>query len=69
VEEMDKAKVNTLSAVDGISAVSEEAAASSAEVGQTALSAQNAAKDLNDVIKDLSSAADSLTTELTGFKL
>ena len=29
----------------------------------------NAAKDLNDVIKDLSGAADSLTTELTGFKL
>ena len=69
VEEMEKAKVNTLSAVDGISAVSEEAAASSAEVGQTALDAQNAAKNLNDVIKDLSGAADSLTTELTGFKL
>ena len=69
VEEMEKAKVNTLSAVDGISAVSEEAAASSAEVGATALNAQNAAKDLNDVIKDLSSAADSLTNELTGFKL
>ncbi len=69
VAEMEKAKVNTLSAVDGISAVSEEAAASSAEVGQIALAAQNAAKDLNDVIKDLSSAADSLTTELMGFKL
>ncbi|MBO4456279.1 MAG: methyl-accepting chemotaxis protein [Butyrivibrio sp.] len=69
VEEMEKAKVNTLSAIDGISAVSEEAAASSSEVGETALAAQNAAKDLNDVIKDLSSAADSLTTELTGFKL
>lgn len=69
VAEMESAKVNTLSAVDGISAVSEEAAASSAEVGQTALSAQNAAKDLDDVVKDLSSAADSLTTELTGFKL
>lgn len=69
VAEMEKAKVNTLSAVDGISAVSEEAAASSAEVGATALAAQNAAKDLNDVIKDLSGAADSLTTELTGFKL
>ncbi|MCR5277928.1 MAG: methyl-accepting chemotaxis protein [Lachnospiraceae bacterium] len=69
VAEMEKAKVNTLSAVEGISAVSEEAAASSAEVEDTALTSQNAAKDLNDVIKDLRSAADSLTTELKGFKL
>ena len=69
VVEMEKAKVNTLSAVDGISAVSEEAAASSTEVGETALAAQNAAKNLNEVVKDLSIAADSLTTELTGFKL
>lgn len=69
VADMEKAKVNTLSAIDGISAVSEEAAASSSEVGNTALDAQNAAKNLNDVIKDLRGAADSLTTELTGFKL
>ena len=69
VADMEKAKVNTLSAIDGISAVSEEAAASSSEVGNTALDAQNAAKNLNDVIKDLRGAADSLTIELTGFKL
>ncbi len=69
VAEMEKAKVDTLSAVEGISAVSEEAAASSAEVQDTAITSQNAAKDLNDVIKDLRSAADSLTTELKGFKL
>ena len=69
VAEMEKAKVNTLSAVEGISAVSEEAAASSAEVENTALTSQNAAKDLNDVINNLRGAADSLTTELKGFKL
>ena len=69
VAEMEKAKVNTLSAVEGISAVSEEAAASSAEVQETAQASQNAAKDLNDVIKDLRSAADSLTNELKSFKL
>ncbi len=69
VAEMEKAKVDTLSAVEGISAVSEEAAASSAEVQETAQASQNAAKNLNDVIKDLRSAADSLTTELKGFKL
>lgn len=69
VAEMEKAKVNTLSAVEGISAVSEEAAASSAEVENTALTSQNAAKDLNDVIQNLRNAADSLTTELKGFKL
>jgi len=69
VAEMEKAKVNTLSAVEGISAVSEETAASSAEVENTALTSQNAAKDLNDVTKNLQSAADSLTTELKGFKL
>ncbi|MCR4679736.1 MAG: hypothetical protein K5679_13440 [Lachnospiraceae bacterium] len=69
VAEMEKAKVNTLSAVEGISAVSEEAAASSAEVENTALTSQNAAKDLNDVINNLRAAADSLTTELKGFKL
>ena len=69
VAEMEKAKVNTLSAVEGISAVSEEAAASSSVVQDTAIAAQNAAKDLNDVIKDLRNAAESLTTELKGFKL
>ena len=69
VAEMEKAKVDTLSAVESISAVSEETAASSAEVEETALAAQKAAKDLNDVINDLRSAADSLTTELKGFKL
>ena len=69
VAEMEKAKVDTLSAVESISAVSEETAASSAEVEETALASQKAAKDLNDVINDLRSAADSLTTELKGFKL
>ena len=69
VAEMEKAKVGTLSAVEGISAVSEETAASSAVVEETALHSQKAATDLNDVIKDLRSAADSLTTELKGFKL
>ncbi len=67
--EMEKAKVNTLEAVEGISAVSEEAAASSSVVQDTAVSAQDAAKDLNNVIKELRSAADSLTTELKSFKL
>ncbi|MCR5585149.1 MAG: methyl-accepting chemotaxis protein [Lachnospiraceae bacterium] len=69
VAEMEKAKVNTLTAVEGISAVSEETAVASTEVENTALAAQTAAKNLNDVIKDLRSAADSLTTELKGFKL
>ena len=69
VEEMEKAKVHTLTAVEGISAVSEETAVASTEVENTALAAQNAAKNLNDVIKDLRNAADSLTTELKGFKL
>ncbi len=69
VEEMEKAKVNTLTAVEGISAVSEETAVSSTEVENTAVAAQTAAQNLNDVIKDLRSAADSLTTELKGFKL
>ncbi|MCR5154834.1 MAG: methyl-accepting chemotaxis protein [Lachnospiraceae bacterium] len=69
VAEMEHAKVNTLSAVEGISAVSEETAAASTEVEDTALASQNAAKDLNEVIKDLRSAADSLATELGQFKL
>ncbi len=69
VEEMEKAKVNTLTAVEGISAVSEETAVSSTEVENTAVAAQTAAQNLNDVIKDLRNAADSLTTELKGFKL
>ncbi len=69
VTEMEKAKTNTLEAVEGISAASEEAAASSSVVQNTAVSAQDAAQDLNDVIKELRSAADSLTMELKSFKL
>ena len=69
VAEMEQAKVNTLTAVEGISAVSEETAVASTEVENTALAAQTAAQNLNNVIKDLRNAADSLTTELKGFKL
>ncbi len=69
VAEMEQAKVNPLTAVEGISAVSEETAVASTEVENTALAAQTAAQNLNNVIKDLRNAADSLTTELKGFKL
>lgn len=69
VGDIEQAKTNTLQAIESISAVSEETAAASSEVEETAGNSQTAVESLNEVIQALKLEAGKLSEELNAFKI
>lgn len=69
VGDIEQAKTHTLQAIESISAVSEETAASSSEVEETAEISQKAVEGLNEIIQTLKMEAEKLGTELGAFKI
>ncbi len=69
IKEIEQAKEDTLNAMESISAVSEETAAASGELGVTAADQLNAVESLNQTAQELSTDSKNLKKSISIFKL
>ncbi len=69
IKEIEQAKEDTLSAMESISAVSEETAAASSELGVTATDQLNAVEALNQAVLELSGDSKNLKKSVSIFKI